>query len=105
MFRQAGLAGTEEHKLTSVHLSSDVLGRFPAQPLGGIHLVQVHNGAAVVTDEMHMGFCVGIEPLDSVHGAKALDDALLLEPGQIAVDRCQRDVRMFCLEHFMNHLR
>ena len=104
MFCQAGLAGAEEHQLTEVNLSSDVLCCFFAQPLRSIHLMQVHHGTAVVTDEMHMGGGVGIEPLNPVYSAKALNNALLFEPGKISVDRCQGDVRVVCLEHFMHHL-
>ena len=90
MFCQTVPAGSEEHELTGVNLSSDVLCRFAAQPLGCIHLVQVHNRRTAVADKMHVGRGVGIEPFDPVDSAKALDEALILEPGEVSVHRCQR---------------
>ena len=67
--------------------------------------MQVQDRVAVGTDEVYMGIGIGIEPFNAPDSCNALDHALGFEPGQIPVDRCQRDIRMFFLKHLMNHLR
>lgn len=104
MLCKASLTGSEEHKLTRVNLPSDVVRGFAAQPLGRIHLVKIHNGAAAVADEVDMGLGVSVKPFDPMDHTQALDQPLVLEQGEVAVNRCQRDVRMFLLQHFMHHL-
>ena len=69
VLRQAGPAGSEEHELTGVNLSSDMLRSFAAQPLGRIHLVQIQHSTAAVADEMHMGLGVCVKPFDPMNHA------------------------------------
>ena len=52
-----------------------------------------------------MGCGVGIESLGAVDGADADDQALLLEQGQIPVDRGQGNIRVLRLEHPVDVLR
>ena len=76
-----------------------------AQALGDFDLRQIQYRITAGTDEVYVGLDVSVEPLRSLYGAHALDNALVLEPGQIAVNCCKGDIRMLCLEHFMDHLR
>ena len=51
-----------------------------------------------------MGLNIGLKPLHSVDRAKAGNHALTFEKGEVAVDRCQRDVRVFLLKHLVQRL-
>ena len=88
-FCQTIPAGSEEHKLTAVNLSSDVVRGFAAQTLGCIHLMKIMDGAAAVADEVDMGRRVAVKPFDPMDHAQTLDQPLGLEQGEVAVYGCQ----------------
>ena len=63
------------------------------QLLGDGHPVEVCDRAAAGADEVDMGIDVAVIPLDSVHGAQADDQPLILKQGNVAVDRPKGQVR------------
>ena len=93
-----------EGELAAIYPAAAGLPDFLPQAGNG-DLVQVQHRIAAGADEMDMGIGVGIESLNAPDGGDALDQTLLLEPGQIPVDRCQRNVGMLNLEHFVDHFR
>ena len=101
----ATLADAGEAELTFRHPAAGGGFYGALQLLGYGDLRQIRHRAAAGADEMHMGHCVGIEALDPAYGAKALDDALTFEQGQVSVDRGQGNVRVLLLEHLMEHFR
>ena len=56
---------------------------------------QVDHRAAACADEVHMGVGVSVEPFHTFHGAKGLDQALVLEKGEVAIHRAERQIRNF----------
>ena len=101
----AALADAGEAKLTFRHPAAGG-GLYGAlQLLGHGDLGKICDRAAAGADEMHMGFCVGIEALDPTYGAKALDNALILKESQVPVNRGQGNVWVLRLEHLMQHFR
>ena len=91
---EAQAAGFRAAAGTAIHIGSETFGNDHARQI--VHLV------TGVTDEVDMGFGVGIEPLHTVYGADADDQPLLLEEGQIPVNRTQRDVRVFSFQLGVN---
>ena len=71
--------------------------RFPGgcgvQLLRDMHPMQVADGPAAGADEVDMGIDVAVVALDTVDGAQAADQPLLLEQGDVAVDRPEGQVR------------
>jgi len=67
---------------------------------GGRHfqLLQILNLAAGVAHEVDMRVSIAIEPLHTLHRAKAEDDPLLFELVQVAVDSCQAQIRVVCFQ-------
>jgi hypothetical protein len=101
----ATLADAGEAELTFRHPAAGG-GLYGAlQLLGHGDLGKICDRAAAGADEMHMGFCVGIEALDPTYGAKALDNALILKESQVPVNRGQGNVWVLRLEHLMQHFR
>ena len=49
--------------------------------------MQVFDLAAFLADKVNVGIGIGIETLDSIHRTQTGDDALLLEHGQVPVNR------------------
>ena len=100
----AGLALTGEGELTFADHAAGSVFDCAAQLLGNLHLGKIHDSGAVRTDEVDMGFYVGIEPFDAVHGGHALDQPLLLEQGDVAVDRPKGQVRDLGLQRGVHRL-
>ena len=77
---------------------------FPVVPGHG-DLVQVDDRIAIAADEVDMGFGVGVEAFHTFHRGHTHDGAFGLEFRQIPVNRRQRDVGMFLMQHFVHHIR
>ena len=76
-------------------LVNDGVGLFcggGVQLVRDLHSMQVRDGTAAGTYKVDMGIDVAVVALDSVHGAHADDQPLLLEQGDVAVDRAERQV-------------
>ena len=82
-------AQTSEGQLTALDAAAGRCFHFALQFSGHLDLMQIDDCIASGTDEMHMGVCIGIEPLHPANRGYAGDQALALEPGEIAVYRCQ----------------
>ena len=68
-------------------------------------LMKIRDSVAFFANEVDVGIGVAIEPFHTFDGADAGDQALLLEQSQIPVNGSQGDVRVFCLKHFVDHIR
>jgi hypothetical protein len=76
-----------------------------AQLLGYIDLRKIHHRGTACADKVDMGFGVSVEAFHAIDSGYALDQSLLLKQRQIAVDRCQGNIRVLFLEHFVDHFR
>ena len=76
---------------------------FPVVPGHG-DLMQVNDRIAFGTDEVDMGICIGIKSFDPLYCGYTGDRTLCFELRQIPVNRRQRDVRMFLMQHLVHHL-
>ena len=99
------LADAGEAELTFPDDTAGGLLHAAAQLLGHCDLGKIGDGLALGADEVDMGFYIAVEALDATHGAKALDQTLLLKQRQVAIDRCQGNIRVLSLEHFVDHFR
>ena len=63
------------------------------QLLGNMESVEIGDMTAAGADEVDMGIDVAVITLDSVHGAQADDQPLILKQGNVAVDRPKGQVR------------
>lgn len=98
-------AKTCKGQLAALDLAAGAFFSVAAQGVRHFDLRQINDGVTIAADEMDMGLCVGVKPLDAPDGGNALDDALGLEPGQIPVHRSQGNVRMLLVQHFVDHFR
>ena len=94
-------AKTGEGQLAALDLAA---GAISAEFCGNRDLMHIHDGIAVVADEVDVGFDVGIESFDTAHCGDAGDAALLLKESQVAINGCLRDVGMGVLKHLVYHL-
>ena len=104
-FVKAAAAKTADGHLAAVHLIAGAIGDFPVQGVGDVDLMQIRDSVAFFANEVDVGVGVAIEPFHTLDGADAGDEALLLEQSQIPVNGSQGDVRVFCLKHFVDHVR
>ena len=103
-FPAAALAGAGKAELTIGDGAAGGIFHSTAKLFRHSDLGKIDDCVTRFTDKVDMGLYIAIEALDATHGAKALDDALLLEQRQVSVDRGKGDVRVLRLEHFMQHL-
>ena len=104
-FVKTAAAKTADGHLAAVHLIAGAIGDFLIQGVGDVDLVQIRDSVAAFANEVDVGVGVAIEPFHTFDGADAGDQALLLEQRQIPVNGSQGDVRVFCLKHFVDHVR
>ena len=104
-FVKTAAAKTADGHLAAVHLIAGAIGDFLTQGVGDVDLVEIRDGVAFFANEVDVGGCVAIEPFHTFDGADAGDQTLLLEQRQIPVNGSQGDVRVFCLKHFVDHVR
>ena len=97
-------AQTGHGQVAAFDLTSGQILGFEAETGRHFDLRQIQNRIAASAEEVDVGCGVGIESLGAVDGADADDQTLLLEQGQIPVDRCLRDIRVGLLQHLVNHL-
>ena len=97
-------AQTGEGELAAGDGPSDACGCVAAQGLGYLQLRQVQDRVTAGADEVDMWLGVGIEPLDPSYSSHTLDQPLLFEQGQVAVHRCQGNVRVVLLQHGVDHI-
>ena len=101
----AALAGAGKAELAFTDDAAGGVFHGAAQLLRHGDLGKIDNCMATGADEVDMGLYIAVEALDATHGAKALDDALLLKQGQVPVNRGKGDVRVLRLKHFVQGFR
>ena len=94
-------AKTGKGQLAALDLAA---GAVSTEFCGNRDLMHIHDCVTSVTDEVNVGFGVGIESFDTVDSSDAGDAALLLKESQIAINGCLRDVGMGILKHLVYHL-
>ena len=94
-------AKTGEDQLAALDLAA---GAISTEFCGNRDLMHIHDGIAVVADEVDMGFDVGIKSFDAVDCCDTGNATLLFEQCQIAINSCLRDVRVGILKHLVYHL-
>ena len=104
-FVKTAAAKTTNGYLAAVHLIAGAIGNFLTQGVGDGDLVEIGNCVAFFADEVDVVDGVTVEPFHTFDSAYAGDQSLLLEQGQIPVNGSQGDVRVFCLKHFVDHVR
>ena len=82
-----------EAELTGIYGAADLGSRLAAEGMRYAELRQVDHRIAVLTDEVDVGIGVPVESFHAPDRGDAGDQPLLLEQGQIPVDRGQGDVR------------
>ena len=102
------MAPTVEGQVAMIHRCARFSGGGGVQLLGHVQGVQVADGSAFGADEVDMGIDVAVVALDTLDGAQADDQPLLLEQGDVAVDRPKgqvRDLRLqICVHRFSRRM-
>ena len=102
---QAVAADAGKAQLTAFYLSAAALSRNGLQGFGNIHIHQIDDCIAVLTDEVYVGLGVPVEPLHAFDCGHANGKTLLLEQVQVPVNRTHRQVGNFRLELGEDHFR
>jgi len=102
---QTAAAKTGDGQLAAVHLITGAISNLVTEGFGDVNLMQIRDSVAFLADEVDMGVGVCVKPFHAFDCADAGDLTLLLEQGQIPVNRSQGDVRVFRLKHFVDHVR
>lgn len=79
-------------ELTAIHLTVHRGANRTGEALGHPDLGQVDHRVTALTNEVDMGHCVAIQPLHSADSSQTGNQPLLLEQGDVPVNRGQRDV-------------
>ena len=87
-----------------IHLASGAVFHGITQLRRCFHLRQIQYTATFVTDKMHMGLGISIEPFVSVHSAYTLNQTLVAEQRKIPVDSGKRNIRTILFNAHIHHL-
>ena len=102
MIYAAALASTGEGQVADCHSAAGLICRLAAQAFRDFHVGQVDDTVTTLAYEVDMGIDIAVEPLNTIHRAKTLDQTLLLKQGQVSIHSTQRDVRIFMLDLSIN---
>ena len=86
MFRASG-ANSCKCELAAIYLATAAIGCCVLQFLRNGKIVKVIHSAALGADEVNVGVKVAIEPLNTLYGAEAGDQALLFKKREVTVYR------------------